>query len=115
MISRRRTTVRRGSWRWAAHIAEVAAWGTAVLILLVLSVADVPDRVYRPGILLVAALAAWLFVFFRILLVRVGPNPWVAWSGILVNLGFTTAVFALLRGEVASAQFIFVPLIMATG
>lgn len=114
MISRRRT-VRKGSWRWAAQIAEFAAWGTAVLILLVLSVADVPDRVYRPGILLVAGLGAWLFVFFRILLVRVGPTTWVAWSGIIIDLAFSTGVFSLLRGEVASAQFIFVPLIMATG
>ena len=115
MISRRRTTVQKGSWRWAAHIAEVAAWGTAALILLVLSVADVPDRIYRPGVLLVSGLGVWLFVFFRILLGRLGPKPWVAWSGITVDLAFSTALFALLRGEVSSSQFIFVPLIMATG
>src|SRR3712207_3525579 len=112
MISRRRTTVQKGSWRWAAHIAEVAAWGTAALILLVLSLADVPDRVYRPGVLLVVGLGAWLFVFFRILLRRLGPKPWVAWAGVTVDLGFSTALFALLRGEVSSSQFIFVPLIM---
>lgn len=115
MISRRRTTVRKGSWRWAARVAEVAAWGTAALIFLILSVADIPLEVYRLGILTVAGLGVWLLVFFRLLLARLGPTPTVAWIGIAVDLAFTSVVFALLRGHVASAQLVYVPLIMATG
>ena len=115
MIPRRRTTVRRGSWRWAAHIAEITAWGTAVLLLLVVSVADLPEQDYRRGIFLAGGLGIWLFLFFRVLLARRGPTPAIAWLGISVNLAFATAVFAVLRGEVASAQLVYVPLIMGTG
>ena len=115
MISRRRTTVRRGSWRWAARVAEAAAWGTAALVFLVITVAEVPLDVYRRGVLLVVGLCGWLLFFFRFLLARKGPTPVVAWLGITVDLAFATGVFALLRGHVASAQFVYVPLIMATG
>src|SRR5687768_15189585 len=102
MISRRRTTVRRGSWRWAAHVAEVAAWGTAVLVFLVITVADVPLDVYRRGVLLGVGLCGWLIFFFRFLLARRGPTPVVPWLGIVVDLAFATGIFALLRGHIAS-------------
>src|SRR5688500_8435707 len=115
MLARRRTSIRKGSWRWAVNLAELTAWGTAALILLVLSVADVPDFAYRRGLLMVVALGAWLVVFFRVLLARRGPASPIAWLGIVVDLAFAAGFFALLRGYIPSAQLIFVPMIMATG
>ena len=115
MIPKRRSSISRGSWRWAAQVAELTAWGTAVLILLVLHVADLPDDVYRLGLLLTGGLCLWFLVFFRFLLARRGPTWKAAWLGVVVDLGFAAAIFGLLRGQVASAQLIFVPVIMATG
>ncbi len=115
MISIHRSSVRKGSWLWAAQVAELTAWGTAALILLALTTAQIPATTYRRGLLLVAALAAWLFVFFRLLLPRRATLRWVTWFGIAVHLGFASALFALLRPVVPSVQLIFVPVIMATG
>lgn len=105
----------RGSWGWAVHIAELTAWTTALLILALIHVADVGDATYRAGLYLVGGLAVWLILLFRILLRTVGSREWMLWVSVVVDLGFATGVFALLRGEVPSIQLIFVPAILAVG
>lgn len=115
MTSKDRATVRKGSWRWAVGVAELTAWGTVILITLLLAVADFPRSEERVGAALAGGLALWLILFFRVFLFRALDKAWFPWAGVVVNLSFASAFFALWRGEVPSAQLIFVPVIVATG
>ena len=115
MTSKDRPMVRKGSWRWAVQVAELTAWGTVILIALLLAVADFPEGEERVGIALAAGLGTWLLLFFRVLLFRALDHAWFPWAGVVVNLAFASAFFALWRGEIPSAQLIFVPVIVATG
>ncbi|MDP9067722.1 MAG: SpoIIE family protein phosphatase [Actinomycetota bacterium] len=115
MLSRDRRTVTKGSWRWAVQIGELTAWGTAALILGILHLAPLPAATYRAGLLLTGVLALWLGVFFRLLLSKEVDRPWVAWLGVAVNIGFASGFFALLRGELAAIQLVFIPVVVATG
>lgn len=115
MLSRDRQTVTKGSWRWAVHIAELTAWGTVLLILGALHLADLSSDSYRSGLALVAALGVWLGLFFRVLLFRALDKPWFPWAGVAVNVAFACGFYALLRSEVAGIHLIFIPVIMASG
>ena len=110
-----RNSVEKGSWRWAAHVAELMAWATVALIFLALQTEEIPPATYRAGLGLLAALGVWLIVFFHLLLFRQGNMRWIAWTGVVVHLGFAGGMYWLLRGDVPSAQLIFVPVILATG
>ena len=114
-MSKDRNSVERGSWRWAAHVAELMAWATVAFIFLALQSGDIPDDTYRQGLALLGALGVWLIVFFHLLLFRQGNVAWVAWPGVIVHLSFATVTYWLLRDYVASSQLIFVPVILATG
>jgi PAS domain S-box-containing protein len=115
MIARDRQPIRRGSWRWAIRVAEGVAWATAVLVLAALHVADLSGAFYRAGLVLVAALSVWLLLLFRVLVPRAGAASWTAWASLVVNAGFAGGVFYLLRGEIPSAQLVFLPVIVGTG
>jgi serine phosphatase RsbU (regulator of sigma subunit)/anti-sigma regulatory factor (Ser/Thr protein kinase) len=118
MMSRSRRQVLRGSWRWAVHIAELSAWGTAALVLFVLHIANLRSSTYRVGLVLVSALAVWLVVLFRGLLVRFGSDPRIAWLALVVNLGFACSIFAVFRRDLpvdVPSELIFVPVIMGSG
>ena len=115
MLSRDRQTVAKGSWRWAVHIAELTAWGTVLLILGALHLADLSSDSYRTGLALVAGLAVWLGLFFRVLLFRALDKRWFPWAGVAVNVAFACGFYALLRSEVAGIHLIFIPVIMASG
>ncbi len=115
MLPTDRHTVAKGSWRWAVHVAEATAWGAVVLVLGILHLADLASRTYRAGLVLAALLALWLVVFFRVLLVKVVDRAWFPWAGVGVTIAFACGFFALLRGEVAAIQLIFIPAILATG
>lgn len=115
MLARDRQTVTKGSWRWAVHIAELTAWGTVLLILGALHLADLTAFSYRTGLVLAGALSVWLLLFFRILLFRALDRRWFPWVGVAVNVAFACAFFALLRSEVAGIHLIFIPVIMASG
>ncbi|HYP23186.1 MAG TPA: SpoIIE family protein phosphatase [Actinomycetota bacterium] len=106
--------MRKGSWQWAVRVAQLAAWGTLALVTVGLFAAglDTPD--FRLGLCLLAALGAWVFFFFHEALPRWGSHRPTAWIGTLVTVGFTCAFYALLRGEIPSAQLIFVPVIVVT-
>jgi serine phosphatase RsbU (regulator of sigma subunit)/anti-sigma regulatory factor (Ser/Thr protein kinase)/PAS domain-containing protein len=114
-FARQRQTAHRGSWRWTVHVAEITAWGTVALILLVLQLAGVDSATYSRTLIVTAALSLWLWVFFHVLLFRSGAETWTAWAGVVVHVLFATALFALLRDHVPSAQLIFVPVVIATG
>jgi len=91
------------------------AWATVALIFLALQSGNVPDDTYRRGLAVLAGLGAWLIVFFHLLLFRQGNERWIAWTGVITHLAFATGIYWLLRGHVASAHLIFVPVILATG
>lgn len=118
MRSRSGRQVLRGSWWWAVHIAELSAWGTAALVLFILHIADLRSSTYRVGLVLVSALAVWLVVLFRGLLVRFGNDRRISWLALVVNLGFACSIFGVFRRDLPAevpSELIFVPVIMGTG
>ena len=114
-MSQDRQSVARGSWRWAAHVAELMAWATVALLFLALHVSTLPESTYRWGLGTLAGLGVWLLVFFHLLLFRQGNLRWIAWTGVVVDVAFAGVMYALLKDHVPSAQLIFVPVILATG
>jgi serine phosphatase RsbU (regulator of sigma subunit)/anti-sigma regulatory factor (Ser/Thr protein kinase) len=110
-----RPAARRGSWTWVARVAELTAWGTGALIVLILNVAEIPPEIYTRGLVIVAALGAWLLLFFRGLLPKRLDGWWAVLLPILHVAGFACVVYALLRGHVPSAQVVFVPVIVSAG
>ena len=114
-MAKDRSTVERGSWRWAAHVAELMAWATIALIFLALQSGSVSPDTYRSGLALLGGMGVWLIVYFHLLLFRQGNMRWIAWTGVIVHLGLTGGMYWLLRGDVPASQLIFVPVILATG
>ncbi|MDQ3914546.1 MAG: SpoIIE family protein phosphatase [Actinomycetota bacterium] len=114
MILTDQRDVRKGSWQWAVQVARLAAWGTTGLVTVALFAAGLEDAELRLGLGLVAALAGWVYLFFHEALPRWGSRRWAAWFGTIVTVGFACAFYGLLRGEVAAAQLIFVPVIVVT-
>ena len=115
MISRNRQPAPKGSWRWAVRVAEVTAWGTTGLVSILLLVAELDSTTFRVGMAVVLALGFWLSLLFRVLIPRLGARRWMLPVSIIINLAFAGLVYALLRGQVAGAQLVFVPVIVATG
>ena len=70
----RNQTARRGSWLWTVRVAEITAWGTVALILLVVQLAGLEATEYVPTLMVTGALALWLWVFFHILIFRPGAE-----------------------------------------
>jgi anti-sigma regulatory factor (Ser/Thr protein kinase)/PAS domain-containing protein len=110
-----RPAARRGSWIWVARVAELTGWGTAALIVLILNVAAIPADVYSAGLVVVGALGAWLLLFFRGVLPRREQTWWSMGIPLVQAVGFGCVTFALLHGHVASAQVVFVPVIVSAG
>jgi serine phosphatase RsbU (regulator of sigma subunit)/anti-sigma regulatory factor (Ser/Thr protein kinase) len=100
------------------RIAEVTAWGTTAIIFLVLNVGGLQGTQYFGGLALVGCLALWFFLLFRILLPRAQGDHSVTiitWASVAVNLVLACVIYGILRGEVPSAQLVFVPMIVGTG
>lgn len=114
-MARERPTARKGSWSWVARVAELTAWGTAALIVLILNVAHIPPDTYSAGLVVVAALGVWLLLFFRAVLPRRSQTWWSVGIPLVEAVGFGCVTFALLYGHVASAQVVFVPVIVSAG
>jgi serine phosphatase RsbU (regulator of sigma subunit)/anti-sigma regulatory factor (Ser/Thr protein kinase) len=115
MIGKDRSTVQRGSFRWAAHVAELTGWGTALLLVVVLSIADLKPGTFNQALIIEGLLFVWLVTYFRVLLPQRTSRRWVTWLGVFGSLAFAGAIYAVLRGEVRSVQLVFVPVIAATG
>ncbi|MFN2488933.1 MAG: SpoIIE family protein phosphatase [Actinomycetota bacterium] len=105
----------RGSWWWILHVAEITAWGTAAVIFLLLHSTPLPTAIYRAGLVVVALLAVWIFVTFRVMLPRAHRAQFVTGLSAVVGLMFAGTVYGLLRGYVPSIQLTFVPVIVVVG
>ncbi|MEA2516939.1 MAG: hypothetical protein QOG16_777, partial [Actinomycetota bacterium] len=110
-----RPAARKGSWTWVARVAELTAWGTVALIVLILNVAEIPESSYSAGLIAVGALAVWLMVFFRWVLTRKDQSWWSMGIPLVQAVGFGCVTFSILHGHVASAQVVFVPVIVSAG
>lgn len=106
---------RPGSWAWVARVAEVISWATAIVIFLMLNVADLGGRTYRDGLVVLGALGVWLLVFYRGLLPRRLSVWWAIALPLVGAVGFACAIYGLLADEVPSVQVVFVPGIVAAG
>ncbi|HEX2241453.1 MAG TPA: SpoIIE family protein phosphatase [Actinomycetota bacterium] len=104
-----------GSWRWAVRLVEGASWATLVLTAVLFQFGSFTSSQYGAGLAALAALAVLLFVLFRVALPLVPLHRWVAWPAILVGLAIGVLLYGVLRGEVPSAELIFVPLIFGAG
>lgn len=110
-----RDDVPKGSWRWTLHVAQLIAWGTVGVVVLVFIGGDFPDRDIVRDLVLLGALVGWTFALFRWLLPRARENRWIPLAGLLVGLGFAALVFGLFNPVVPSAQLVFVPVIAIMG
>ena len=99
---------------WAVHVAQLAAWGTVILVTLAVFAARMSTEDLRLGLGLVAALGAWVYFFFHEALPRWGSQRWTASLSTIVTVAFACAFYGLLRGEIASAQLVFVPVVVVT-
>ena len=115
MMSARGPQPRKGSWRWVLHVAEITAWGTALLVFGLLHSTPLGRNTYRAGLVLVALLLGWVTLTFRFVLPRGRHRPILGALSMAGGLAFAASLFALLRGEIASIQLTFVPAIVVTG
>ena len=115
MLSRDRQAVTKGSWRWAVQIAELTAWGTVLLILGTLQLAELNPGDYRNGLVMTGLLGIWLILFFRVFLFKAVDRRWFPWAGVAVNVAFACGFYGLFRSEVPGIQLIFIPVILASG
>ncbi|MGH3117875.1 MAG: ATP-binding SpoIIE family protein phosphatase [Gaiellales bacterium] len=110
-----RPSTRKGSWAWVARIAELISWVTALMIFVILQVAEVDAETYEDGLWLTGSLAVWLLVFFRLLLPRRKNAWWAVWIPLMGTAVFATAAYSVFYKEVPSPQVVFIPAIVVTG
>ena len=115
MQSKNRQPAPKGSFRWATRVAEMTAWATALIVVIVLQIGDLDPGVYRAGMVVIGGLAIWLIALFRFLLPRLGDRKWMLSVSLAITLAFAAGIYGLLRGEVASVQLVFVPVVFAAG
>ena len=107
--------MRRGSPRWAVRVAEVASWGTVLLLAAVVLTADLSSRDQMSGLVLAGALGVWSLLLFRVLTPRFESNVKVAWFALVVGMALAAGAHAVLRSEVPSAGLLYVPVIASIG
>jgi serine phosphatase RsbU (regulator of sigma subunit)/anti-sigma regulatory factor (Ser/Thr protein kinase) len=115
MLTRYRDPTPKGSYRWALRVAEMTAWGTAALVIILLHAAGLDAGAYRWGLAISGLLVLWLVALFRFILPRFGTHRLMLEVGWGVHLLLATAIYAIVGREVTGAQLIFVPVIIATG
>jgi serine phosphatase RsbU (regulator of sigma subunit)/anti-sigma regulatory factor (Ser/Thr protein kinase) len=115
MLTKDRLPTPKGSYRWALRIAEMTAWGTAALVVILVHAAGLDSTAYRWGLTISGLLVAWLVGLFRYLIPTFRQHRWMLGVSAAVDLAFASAVYGLLWNEVPGAQLIFVPVIVATG
>lgn len=105
----------RGSPRWAVRVAEVASWGTVLVLVAVILASDLSSDDRTAGLALAGALALWSLILFRFITRRLEDHVKVAWLALVVGMALTAGAHAVLRAEVASAGLLYVPLIAWIG
>lgn len=107
--------VRKGSWRWAAQVAELTAWGSAAVVFLVVHIADLPTPRYLASLALIALLCGWIWGYFHHLLPRRSDDVPAVVLSLATAFAFAAGLFVLLRPDVPQAHVVFVPVIVVAG
>ena len=115
LLSTNQSDIPKGSWRWTLHVAQLVAWGTDVVVVLVFAGAGLPSKDLARNLGLLAVLIAWTFVLFRWMLPRAREVRWIPVVNLLIGLALASLVFGMLRTEVASAALVLVPVIAIMG
>lgn len=110
-----RNTAPKGSWRWTLHVAQLIAWGTVGVVILVFLGGDFRSQDNVRNIVLLGALCAWTFALFHWLLPKAREKRWIPVISLVVGLAFASLIFGLFRPVVPSAQLVFVPVIAIMG
>jgi serine phosphatase RsbU (regulator of sigma subunit)/anti-sigma regulatory factor (Ser/Thr protein kinase) len=97
------------------YVAEMTAWGTAILFLALIHTTELRASTYRWGLVLTGLLVLWQIGLFRLILPRLGGRRWMLGLGVVVNMAFISTAFGLLQVEIPAIPLIFVPAIIATG
>lgn len=107
--------VRKGSWRWAAQVAELTAWGSAAVVFLVAHIADLPTPRYLASLALIALLCGWTWGYFHHLLPRRPDDVPAVMLSLATAFAFAAGLFVLLRPAVPQAHAVFLPVIVVAG
>lgn len=106
----------RGSPYWAVRVAEVASWGTVLLLATVVLTADLSSKDRMAGLVYAGALGVWSVLLFRVLARRLSDkNVRLAWFALAVGMALTAGAHSVLRSEVPSAGLLYVPVIATIG
>ena len=108
-------TIGRGSPLWAVRVAEIASWGTILLLTAVVLTADLSNQDRNAGLIFAGALGVWSILLFRFLIRRLGDNVRIAWIALVVGMALTACAHSVLRAEVPSAGLLYVPVIASIG
>lgn len=106
---------RRGSPGWAVRVAEVASWGTVLLLVGVVLTADLKPGDRNAGLVYAGGLALWSILLFRFLNKRIESHVKVAWIALIVGMALTAGAHSVLRTEVPSSGLLYVPVIASIG
>jgi serine phosphatase RsbU (regulator of sigma subunit)/anti-sigma regulatory factor (Ser/Thr protein kinase)/PAS domain-containing protein len=115
MSSNTGQTIGRGSPLWAVRVAEIASWGTVLLLAAVVLTADLSSDDRTAGLVYAGAFGVWTLLLFRLLTRRLGNYVRLAWFALLVGMALTAGAHAVLRAEVPSAGLLYVPVIASIG
>ncbi|MGH2819145.1 MAG: PAS domain-containing protein, partial [Actinomycetota bacterium] len=96
-------------------MAELTAWGTVAALLLVVNASSLPSSSHRWGLLLLGVACGWIFVTFRVVLVRAARLPWVGWASLVAGLLFVSVAYGLFRFHVPAVALVFLPAIVIAG
>jgi serine phosphatase RsbU (regulator of sigma subunit)/anti-sigma regulatory factor (Ser/Thr protein kinase) len=107
--------VNKGSRGWTRRVAELATWGALAVVSLLVLLAGLPRQELLWALGLVLAAAVWALMLFRRELVRTERVPGVAVLYVAISLALAAGFYAVLRGEVPTAQLVFVPVIAVSG
>ena len=108
-------TIGRGSPLWAVRVAEIASWGTVLLLTGVVLTADLSVQDQRAGLYIAGAMGVWSLLLYRFLIRRLGDNVRIAWVALLIGMALTACAHSVLRAEVPSAGLLYVPVIASIG
>ncbi len=108
-------TAEKGSWLWTLRIAELIAWGTAGVVAVVVLGAGLSSKTLWRGLGFLVLLGVWNWVLFRRFLPKARTVRWAAPTGLAGGLVLAGAFFLLVRDQVASAQLVFVPVVVVMG
>lgn len=115
MVLTAHKNVSKGSRGWTRRVAELAAWGALGVVLLLVILAGLPMPDLVAALALTGATSAWVLLLFRRALARAERTQWIAGLNLGISLALAAGLYATLRGQVPTAQLVFVPVIAIAG